>query len=351
MCYKNIELLSISISLILILACSPVASETIPQNLDKFLNDYYKVEGKPALNATLQQNEFDQGEHATLYITLMNTGKLEKFEVNKQANVSRQSELIASQKEQQLENEATTATGIVLTLSKADENAPFKLKTNIAYAGALRSGLASSPIPFKIEIDDNAPPGEYELLLNITYDFQRDVAVEKNDENPSAPNVYYWYDQATKNVTLKIKVVKEAKAEFEVVSVEPTSFKVDSKDNLVAVTLKNTGRESAKDLVATLMPAPGIYVDSAESPIPELKTGDAKKLLYKIDVDKDALPGKTYQMKLELKFYDPSGDELRDHTYFYIETKEKGTAQIPAIGVFSTIIVIALLSIYLHNRR
>lgn len=343
--------ISIPLLLLLFLACTLAEAETVPQNLDKFLNDYYNVAGKPELNATLQQNEFDQGEHATLYITLMNTGKLEKFEVNKQANASKQAEVIASQKEQQLENEDTTATGIVLSLSKASESAPFKLKTNVAFAGTLRSGLATSPIPFKIEIDDNAPLGEYGLLLNITYDFQRDVAVEKNDENPNAPNIYYWYDQATKNVTLKIKIVKEAKAEFEVVAVEPSGFNVDSKDNLVGVTLKNFGRESAKDLVATLRPAPGIYVDSAESPIAELKPGEAKKLLYKIDVDKDALPGKTYQMKLELKFLDPYGNEIRDHAYFYIETREKAAAPIPAFSSASAVIAIALLSTYIRSRR
>ncbi len=341
--------LFVSISLLLILLASSAAGESIPQNIDKFLNDYYNVVGKPELNATLQQTEFDQGEHATLYVTLMNTGKLEDFEVNKQANASKQSEVIAAQKEQQLEYEATTASGIVLTLCKVDENAPFKLKTNTAFAGALRSGLATQPIPFKIEIDDNAPLGDYGLLLNVTYDFQRDVAVEKNDENPNAPNIYYWYDQAAKNVTLKIRIVKEDEAEFQVTAVEPAGFKVDSVDNIVAVTLKNTGKKGAKDLVATLRPAPGIYVDSAESPIAELKPGEAKKLLYKIDVDKDALQGKTYQMKLELKYTDPYDNEIRDHAYFYIETKEKGAAQIPGMDIALAVIAIAF-SIYLHRR-
>lgn len=333
---------------LLFLTCALVQAQAIPQNLDKFLNDYYDITGKPELIANLQQSEFEPGEHATLYITLLNTGKLEKFEVNKQANASKQAEVIAAQKEQQLENEATTALAIVLTLNKVNQSDPFKLKATTAFAGALRSGLASAPIPFKIEVEDNAPLGEYELILSLTYDFQRDVAVEPNYENPNAPNIYYWYDQASKNITLKIKIAEEAKAEFEVIKVKPSSFKVDSRDNLIWIELRNKGSESARDLVALLRPAPGIYVDSAESPIAELKPGEAKQLLYKIDVDKDALPSKSYQMKLELKFYDPYGNEHRDHAYFYIETQEKA-AQIPSLNMAT--LLIALLILILSKRR
>ncbi|MEM2933788.1 MAG: hypothetical protein QXL78_02555 [Methanocellales archaeon] len=327
-----------------------VQAQAIPQNLDKFLNDYYDVTGKPNLNATLQQNEFEPGEHAILYITLLNSGKLEKFEVNKQANASKQAEVIAAQKEQQLENEATTAFSIVLTLNKGNQSDPYKLKANTAFAGTLRSGLASTPIPFKIEVEDNAPLGEYELILSLTYDFQRDVAVEENYENPNAPNIYYWYDQASKNITLKLKIAQEAKAEFEVVEVRPSSFKVASEDNLIWVELKNKGSESARDLVAMLRPAPGIYVDSAESPIAELKPGEARELVYKIDVDKDALPGKSYQMKLELKFYDPYGNELRDHAYFYIETQEKA-AQIPGLDIATLVAALLILYLYILTKR
>jgi hypothetical protein len=327
----------------LALALVLVQAQVIPQNLDKFLNDYYDVTGKPELNAALQQNEFEPGERATLYITLLNTGKLERFEVNKQANASKQAEVIAAQREQQLEVEATTAFAIRLALNKANESDPFKLKTNTAFAGTLRSSLASTPIPFNIEIKDNAALGEYELILSITYDFQRDVAVEENDDNPNAPNIYYWYDQASKDIRLKLKIAKEAKAEFEVIEVKPFSFKIDSKDNLIWISLRNKGNESARDLVAVLKPAPGIYVDSIESPIPELKPTEAKQLLFKIDVDKDALPNKIYQMKLELKFYDPYGNELRDHAYFYIETQEKA-AQIPGLDIATLAVALLILS-------
>ncbi len=69
-------------------------------------------------------------------------------------------------------------------------------------------------------------------------------------------------------------------------------------------------------------------------------------MLYKIDVDKDALPSKIYQMKLELKFLDPYGNELRDHAYFYIETQEKA-AQIPGFDIAA--LALALLILYMRR--
>ncbi len=61
-----------------------------------------------------------------------------------------------------------------------------------------------------------------------------------------------------------------------------------------------------------------------ESPIPTLAPQEEAELLYKLDVSKDALPGKNYQLKILFQFSDSRRDDLTDWVNAYVRIEEEG---------------------------
>jgi uncharacterized membrane protein len=200
-------------------------------------------------------------------------------------------------------------------------------------------------LEYPIEAYKNTKPGLYGLKAVVNYTYQKDVSVEGDEDRPENPDVYYWYEGLSQTIPLTLKVERKSGAEFEVVQINPQSLVVGSVDSVVKILIKNIGDDTARDLVARLRPESGIYVSVDESPIATLKPGDEAELLYKLDVSKDAVAGKRYQLRVVFDFSDSFRDDLSDWENAYIEIEPKSASRTLAALVIIIVLTAAILII------
>ncbi|MDD1757272.1 MAG: hypothetical protein LUQ22_00880 [Methanotrichaceae archaeon] len=211
-----------------------------------FSDDYYKVTGGPDLQVSLERSSVYQGDETSLFLTISNHGNISSFEVNNMPATNRPEEIQAAQRELELESQKTWARDISVRLVPLNRSA-MEVKREIAYAGSLRDGQISQRMEFPIKIFEEIDPGNYRLNAILNYTYQKDVAVVANSDRPANPDVYYWYDNVSQSHPLMLKVDKLSGAEIKAIDVSPHNLSVNSKNNLVKVTVENTGYDLAKD--------------------------------------------------------------------------------------------------------
>lgn len=337
-------------ALLLILACqapSSAAESGAPIPPEKFSDDYYKVYGTPDLAVSLDSYRLYQGEKSSLFLTLANRGRVTSFQVNEEPGANMREEIIAAQKEQELEKLRTTAQDVSVRLRAENESA-IDITRSVAYPGSIREGQTSARQEFPIEAYENAAPGQYRIYADLNYTYQRDVAVKGDEDRPESPDVFYWYQPLSQTVPLILTVQRHSLAEFAILNTSPQTLSAGSEDNVVKIAIKNVGSEAAKDLVARLVPESGIYVAVDESPIPVLEPGEEALLIYKLDVSKDAVPGKRYRLKVDFQFSDRFRDDLADWENAYLSIEKDGAGRSAAWALL--LLLMAALIIAAKNR-
>jgi len=310
----------------------------------KFSDDYYKVYGGPDITASLERSSIYQGDKTSLFLTLTNRGRITSFEVNEEPAANKREEILAASRELELEKQRITAQDVSVRLAATNESA-IDIRRSVAYIGNIREGQTSSSIEFPVEIYENTPRGAYSLYAIINYTYQRDVAVEGDEDRPEDPDIYYWYENRSQKVPLSLNVIRESGVDFMVVDVSPEHFQVGSKDNIVRIIIENTGDESAQDLVARLRPESGVYVSVDESPIPSLDPGDRAELIYKIDISEDAISTKRYRLTLTFEFSDAYRDRIEDDAQAYITLDKADFLPLPLAAMALAVLAILVFLI------
>lgn len=287
---------------------------------EQFGDDYYKVYGTPNITLSLEQDRVYQGEAASLFLTQTNLGRITSFQVNEEPAANKREEILAAQKEQELEKLRTVAQDVSVLLY-AENGSAIDIKRAVAYPGSIREGQTSARLEFPIDVYKNTPPGSYRLIAVVNFTYQRDVAVKGDEDHPESPDVFYWYDSISQIIPIALTVERRSDAEFAVTSVTPQALAAGSENNVVRIGIKNTGQDTAKDLVARLRPESGMYVSVDESPIKSLPPGQEAELIYRMDVSKDAVPGKDYQLRVLFEFSDSKRDDLADWVNAYIKVE------------------------------
>ncbi len=284
---------------------------------EEFGDDFYKVYGTPNMSLSLERSNVDQGESTSLFLTLTNRGRITSFQVNEEPGANKREEIIAAEREQELEKQRTIAQDVSVQLVAENESA-IDIKRAVAFSGNIREGQSSARLEFPLEAYKNTRPGLYRLTAIINYTYQKDVAVKGDEDHPESPDVFYWYDALSQTIPISLNVERESDAEFEVLALKPTSLMAGTKDNIIKIIVKNVGHDTARDLVARLRPESGLYVSVDESPIPALLPGKSAELIYKLDVSKDVVPGKEYLLKILFEFSDSFRDDLTDSENVYL---------------------------------
>lgn len=300
------EVIIISLLLIAMISCAEGASNSpdnynIPQSFDLGKN-YYTVNGSPDLNANIiGSNDFDRGQTATLNINLMNKGKLLGFKNDKTPYDS--DEIYAAQTEMKLESGIVDATNVVASLS-TDPNSPVEVKSVSQEIGSIKSGENSlAPAKFDIKIDKKAKAGEYNLYLNLSYDYQKNVQIMNPDVTAQTYDANRWYGMMNQNLTLKIKVNDQA--DFEIVNT--TGSLSPGGENMIDITIKNTGEEEAKNVKAIINPADPLSTTDSAAFLSTIAPGSTAVAKIKIKADSEAVP-KEYGIDTVLKYETPEGD-------------------------------------------
>jgi hypothetical protein len=336
-----------AISFILLISSidSSLANEIgAPIPPEKFSDDYYKVYGTPNLTLSLERSNVYQGEQTSLFLTLTNQGRITSFQVNEEPGANKRDEIFAAEREQELEKLRTVAQDVSVQLVAENQSA-IDILRSVSFPGSIREGQTSTRLEFPIEVYKNARPGFYHLLARVNFTYQRDVAVKGDEDHPESPDVFYWYDSLSQTIPITIEVERKSGAEFRVLEISPAGLKSGSKDNIIKITIKNVGSDTARDLVARLRPESGLYVSVDESPIPAIAPGNEAELIFKLDVSKDAVSGKKYLLKILFEFQDSRRDDLTDSENAYIAIEPKGTNYLIAGFLLMAVAAIGLIII------
>jgi len=329
-------------------ACGQAAESGAPIPPERFSDDFYKVYGTPNLTVSLEQTRVYQGEQTSLFLTLTNRGRITAFQVNEEPGANKREEILAAQKEQELEKQRTVAQDVSLLLLAENESA-IDIKRAVAFPGSIREGQTSARLEFPIEAYKNTKPGQYRLDAVVNYTYQRDVAVKGDEDHPESPDVFYWYDSQCQIIPLTLSVERRSGAEFEILDVSPDALLVGSQDNVIKIRIKNVGSDTAKDLVARLRPESGIYVSVDESTIAALPPQQEAELIFKLDVSKDAVPGKSYQFRVRFEFSDSYRDDLHDEENAYLKIEPQSTGRSWA-AILLFIVLAAVIIVVIKKR-
>ena len=302
---------------------TPITPTTysVPQSFDFGIN-YYNVYGSPDISATIiGSNEFDRGQKATLNIDFMNRGKLLGFKdvrTPKGAN-----EIFAAQMEMKLESAIVDATGIVASLS-ADPDSPVEVKSISQQLGSIKSGQNSiTPAKFDIEINKKAKAGEYNLYLNLSYDYQKNVQVTNANATAQTYDVNHWYGMMAQNQTLKIKV--KSQADFEIVNT--TGSLHPGGNSIIEITIKNTGENEARNVKAIVNPSDPLSTTDGMAFLSTITPGNMAVAKIKVKADSETIP-KVYGIDTVLKYETPEGDiKYSDILQATVEVKDAGLFQ------------------------
>lgn len=321
----------------------PAYMEGSPSIPAQFSGDWYSVDGGPNLQIALARSSIYRNQNTSLYLTVTNNGRVTSFKVLTQPEPSRPEEIYAAQQELQLEYLRSTAQDITVKLVAVNGSA-MDLKRDVAYAGSLREGQVSQPLVYPVEVYENTVPGDYTLYAIANYTYQQDVAVKPHSDSPQNPDIFYWYNTASQTVPLTLHVEKLSLVDLKALSVSPQSLSIGSKNNVVKVVIQNQGSDAAKDIVARLRPETGVYVDMDESPIAILKPGEKAELVYKVDISKDAIAGKSYRFTILFDYSDPYRKNLQDSDYVYM-TIQPSLSGIILQYWWAAIIILAIAAI------
>ncbi|MEA3295493.1 MAG: hypothetical protein U9P81_11130 [Euryarchaeota archaeon] len=345
---------SVAIILLLIIVIIPTAqiaqassnTNSIPPNKWTFDNDYFTVYGNPEIViSTVGNPEYNRDESSSILIKIMNQGKVLGFESNDKPEDA--NEIALSKIELQQEYGVTTALGVIASVSPMD--APLDIKTPPQSAGTIISGQVSDPLQFDMEIWDNAKAGTYQLLVDLTYQYQEDVQIEGNaTTNEIDSNILY----KEVNETHIITIIVNKQADFEALSVE--SGLLPDTSGILSITFKNTGEEKATRATARLRLSDPLSSTDFTAYLGDMEPEDIVGAKFDIDVDKDATP-KVYSVTVEIEYEDMEGEiKVSDSIYVPVEVKEAkkeaGFFQNPIL-IIGIVLVLAVLLFFLTKRR
>jgi hypothetical protein len=294
---------------------------SIPQSFNLGQN-YYNVYGSPNITATLiGSNEFDRGQTATLNLGLMNKGKL--LGIQNEKTPSDSNEIFAAQTEMKLESSVVDATDIAASLS-ADPGSPIEVKSISQQMGSIRSGQNSlTPATFVIKIDKKAKAGEYNLYLNLSYDYQKNVQILNANSVTQTYDVNPWYGMMSQSQILTIKITNQA--DFEVVNTTGSLYQ--GSDGTIDIAIKNMGEEEARNAIAIINPSDPLSTTDGTAYLSTIEPGSTAIAHVKIKADSAAVP-KVYGIDTMVKYETPEGDtNYSDIMEAPVEVKQPGFFQ------------------------
>jgi len=285
--------------------------------------NYYNVYGSPNITATIiGSNELDRGQTATLNIGLMNRGKLLGFQNVK--TPSGADEIYAAQTEMKLESNVGDAADIAAALS-ADPGSPIEVKSISQQMGSIRSGQNSlAPAVFVIKVNKKAKAGDYNLYLDLTYDYQKNVHVLNANSVTQTYDTNPWYGMMSQTQVLTIKV--KSQVDFEILNTTGSLYQ--GKNGIIDIAIKNMGEEEARNAIAIINPSDPLSTTDGTAYLSTIEPGGVAIAHVKIKADSASVP-KVYGVDTQVKYETPEGDtNYSDIMQAPVEVKQSGFFQI-----------------------
>ncbi len=193
--------------------------------------------------------------------------------------------------------DSTVALNTIGYLKPGD--APVTVKTEEQFFGTIAPG-SSSKGSFLINIDENAPAGQYNLILDAEYSYV--------EYSTLLPNGMHYYDYKTVVVPVSIPIEIRGVVKPEILSVETDSIS-PGLNGKITLTIKNIGNETGYDAAAELMSSGGIirYIDGSVF-LGDFNPGDVKEIAFNAEV-KDGAGVGVQPEKLTIQYTDKYGQK------------------------------------------
>jgi hypothetical protein len=189
---------------------------------------------------------------------------------------------------------------VSLTATLVKGNAPITIKANKMLLGTLPAGAATSPIPFTIEVDDDAQPGVYQAQLLLTYRTLVSTSVQSSGEVS-----LQWSANKSQVVDLDLEI-EEQSVQFEITSLE-SNLKPGVRNELKVV-FKNAGNKTARDASVQVTANTPLSVTDNTSFLGTLEPGQSAVAIFGVKVLGDAIL-KEYALDAFVTYTDANGDE------------------------------------------
>jgi hypothetical protein len=270
--------------------------------------NYYRSYGEPALQASITGNpEFNRGESADLQIKIANIGVIDGFQrlnVNQKTIPDSVEEALADA-EMEEEKDCTIAKNIKAILVSDTKYIKVEPTASLQTVEELKTGYTTN-LRYTIKIDGDAPAGNYELLLPISYQYQANVRTATADIiNLGLTDTKYVRDYKTKTETLKLRVSLENKPKLEVTNVSGNLVQGESR--AIEVTYKNSKEGVAKDALARIIVMSPLSAEKTIVRLGDIGPGESKTARFEISASPEAIV-KNYGINSEIKYINEDGE-------------------------------------------
>lgn len=252
--------------------------------------------GAPSFTAAVAgDNEFSQGEDATITIRVTNTGTYEMEQVT-----------LGTIEPEDLPNTAKT-----VTIGLGSSGDAVLVKTDPQMVGDIAGGGAVT-VAFDAKISSNATVGEYQLPLTLQYRYPKVMSQEKAD--------VYEFVYNTAEVTLPVTLRIKPEVKVAVLEAVPEQLTVGS-EGYVNLKIQNTGPENGQLAVVKMVRNGNSPIIPTASTvyIGDFASGDVVDCRYRVSVSKDA-EDQIYPVDIEVSYTDREG---------MVVTSSKETVGIP----------------------
>lgn len=193
---------------------------------------------------------------------------------------------------------------VSLTARLEQGNAPIAVETKKVPLGTLAVGMATDPLPFAIEVDEEAETGVYQVKLLLTY---RTLLSTSSKEGGADLE---WSDSKTESMELDIEIEdEEASLEFEILNIE-ADLRPGAREE-IRVEFKNCGSEAARDSEARISAHAPLSVTDNRCFLGTLEAGESAVATFGLKAAGDAL-SKEYALDALVSYSD--GDSVEHMT-------------------------------------
>ncbi|MDX1745693.1 MAG: hypothetical protein R3324_07125, partial [Halobacteriales archaeon] len=250
-----------------------------------------QVVGQPDIELTATNKYLDIGKQTTLVIDVSNGGVIDRGGPA------------------QLEQQVTTARSIVLDLEE-DSNLPITSKSGPVALANLVAGQQKTA-SFEIEIDEDAPPGSYDVPIEVSYVFTRLARYDQTATPPGYTNVEY--DDISRTSTYDVEIVIESSPRFEIVSRQMEPIAAGDTGRL-DFRITNVGTIEARDARIHLSSEnPAVFLGGPSNPqassnifVTRLSPGESYDAAVLAGADPDTVEG-SYPVSAVVSYADPDG--------------------------------------------
>lgn len=266
------------------------------------------VEGSPQIQAmVVGDDEFGVGTTGQLQLMLQNNGSFDGRVTGADDQVLAYGYLMGGM---MVAYPCTTAQN--LTVELESPNPAIEVVGSTAYVGTLpRSAVTQQPLSFDVRVYRYADVGEYELKLNVSYEYTQDVdwlnppsslplPPHPDAYNPATyqPHFNFTREQRSETIPVKIRV---GGSYFSAVSTDAEGMRPGATGSL-SVVLGNDG-ETAYDVTAEVLPSGNFVPVDRASYLGTVQQGERVTTEFKIAVSRDAI-AKTSPLSIKVSYMD-----------------------------------------------